>query len=29
MYSNVVMGVEGYNFEELIENYKLTKWCFA
>ncbi len=25
MYSNVVMGVEGYHFEELIENYKLTK----
>jgi len=25
MYSNVVMGVENYNFEELIENYKLTK----
>ena len=25
MYSNVVMGVEAYNFEELIENYKLTK----
>ena len=25
MYSNVVMGVEGYRFEELIENYKLTK----
>ena len=25
MYGNVVMGVEGYNFEELIENYKLTK----
>ncbi len=25
MYSNVVLGVEGYNFEELIENYKLTK----
>ena len=25
MYSNVVMGVESYNFEELIENYKLTK----
>jgi len=25
MYSNVVMGVEGYKFEELIENYKLTK----
>ena len=24
MYGNVVMGVEGYNFEELIENYKLT-----
>jgi len=25
MYSNVVMGVEGYNFEDLIDNYKLTK----
>ncbi len=25
MYSNVVMGVEGHHFEELIENYKLTK----
>jgi len=25
MYSNVVMGIERYNFEELIENYKLTK----
>ena len=25
MYGNVAMGVEGYNFEELIENYKLTK----
>ena len=25
MYSNVVMGVESYNFEELIEHYKLTK----
>ena len=25
MYSNVVMGVENYNFEDLIENYKLTK----
>jgi len=25
MYSNVVMGVESHNFEELIENYKLTK----
>ncbi len=25
MYSNVVLGIEGYNFEELIENYKLTK----
>ena len=25
MYSSVVMGVEGYHFEELIENYKLTK----
>ncbi len=25
MYSSVVMGVENYLFEELIENYKLTK----
>ncbi len=25
MYGNVVMGIEGYHFEELIENYKLTK----
>ena len=25
MYSNVVLGVEGYKFEELIDNYKLTK----
>ena len=25
MYSNVVLGVDSYNFEELIENYKLTK----
>ena len=25
MYGNVVMGVEGYHFEELIEKYKLTK----
>jgi len=25
MYSSVVMGVDNYNFEELIENYKLTK----
>ena len=25
MYSNVVLGVESYRFEELIENYKLTK----
>ena len=25
MYSNVVMDIESYNFEELIENYKLTK----
>jgi len=25
MYSNVVLGVESYNFEELIENYKLTR----
>ena len=25
MYSNVVMGIKSYHFEELIENYKLTK----
>ena len=25
MYSNVVLGIEGYLFEELIDNYKLTK----
>ena len=25
MYGNVVLGVESYHFEELIENYKLTK----
>ena len=25
MYSNVVLNVDSYNFEELIENYKLTK----
>ena len=25
MYSNVVLGVEGHLFEELIDNYKLTK----
>ena len=25
MYGNVVLGIERYNFEELIENYKLTK----
>ena len=25
MYANVVLGIESYNFEELIENYKLTK----
>ena len=25
MYGNVVMGIESHNFEELIENYKLTK----
>ena len=25
MYGNVVMGVDGYHFEDLIENYKLTK----
>tara|TARA_Y100001970_G_scaffold230774_1_gene286676 strand:- start:388 stop:3045 length:2658 start_codon:yes stop_codon:yes gene_type:complete len=25
MYSNVVLGIENYHFDELIENYKLTK----
>ena len=25
MYSNVVMGIESYHFEDIIENYKLTK----
>ena len=25
MYSNVVLGLQPYLFEELIENYKLTK----
>ncbi len=25
MYSNVVLGIENYHFEELIENFKLTK----
>ena len=25
MYSNVVLGIEGYHFEDVIENYKLTK----
>ena len=25
MYSNVVMGVEGHLFEEMIDNFKLTK----
>ena len=25
MYSNVVLNIENYKFEELIENYKLTK----
>ena len=25
MYSNVVLGIENHNFEEIIENYKLTK----
>ena len=25
MYAYVVLGIESYNFEELIENYKLTK----
>ena len=25
MYSNVVLGIKSYFFEELIENYKLTK----
>ena len=28
MYSNVVLGIENYHFEELIENYKLTKGVF-
>ena len=27
MYSNVVLGIESYLFEELIENYKLNKRC--
>ena len=25
MYSNVVLGIEGHLFEEMIDNYKLTK----
>ena len=25
MYGNVVLGIKEYNFEEIIENYKLTK----
>ena len=25
MYSNVVLGIEAYHFEDIIENYKLTK----
>ena len=25
MYSNVVLGIKNYHFEELIENYKMTK----
>ena len=25
MYSNVVLGIDGHLFEELIDNYKLTK----
>ena len=25
MYSNVVLGIESHLFEELIDNYKLTK----
>ena len=25
MYSNVVLGVKGHLFEEIIDNYKLTK----
>ena len=25
MYSIVVLGIEGYHFEDIIENYKLTK----
>ena len=28
MYSNVVLGIEGHLFEELIDNYKLTKGVF-
>ena len=29
MYSSVVLGVESHLFEELIDNYKLNKRCFA
>ena len=29
MYGNVVMGLESYHFEEIIENYKLTKGVIA
>ena len=25
MYSNVVFGIDGYHFEEIVDNYKLTK----
>ena len=28
MYGNVVLGIESHHFEELIENYKLTKGAF-
>ena len=28
MYSNVVLKIENYKFEEIIENYKLTKEFF-
>ena len=29
MYSNVVLGVEGHLFEELIDNYKVNQRSFA
>ena len=29
MYGSVVLKIEGYHFEELIENYKLTKRCYS